>query len=51
MGKPGLPAPAGSMLTKGDKTDSEAVPLGHNKPTEKESANYYMLLDGQDRTF
>jgi hypothetical protein len=27
MGKPGLPAPAGSMLTKGDKTDSEAVPL------------------------
>jgi hypothetical protein len=27
MGKPGLPAPAGSMLTKGDKTDSEAVLL------------------------
>jgi hypothetical protein len=27
MGKPGLPAPAGSMLTKGDKTESEAIPL------------------------
>jgi hypothetical protein len=27
MGKPGLPAPAGSMLTKGDKKESEAVPL------------------------
>jgi hypothetical protein len=27
MGKPGLPAPVGSMLTKGDKKDSEAVPL------------------------
>jgi hypothetical protein len=27
LGKPGLPAPAGSMLTKGDKTESEAVPL------------------------
>jgi hypothetical protein len=27
MGKPGLPAPAGSMLTKGDKHDIEAVPL------------------------
>jgi hypothetical protein len=27
MGKPGLPAPTGSMLTKGDKKDSEAVPL------------------------
>jgi hypothetical protein len=27
MGKPGLPAPAGSILTKGDKTESEAVPL------------------------
>jgi hypothetical protein len=27
MGKPGLPAPIGSMLTKGDKTYSEAVPL------------------------
>jgi hypothetical protein len=27
MGKPGIPAPAGSVLSKGDKTDSEAVPL------------------------
>jgi hypothetical protein len=27
MGKPGIPAPAGSVLSKGDKTESEAVPL------------------------
>jgi hypothetical protein len=27
MGKPGLPAPAGLMLTKGDKKESEAVPM------------------------
>jgi hypothetical protein len=27
MGKLGIPAPAGSVLSKGDKTESEAVPL------------------------
>jgi hypothetical protein len=27
MGKPGLPGPAGSMLGKGNKIESEAVPL------------------------
>jgi hypothetical protein len=27
MGKPGLPVPAGSMLSKGDKIESEALPL------------------------
>jgi aldehyde:ferredoxin oxidoreductase len=29
MGKPGTPAPAGSVLSKEDKTECEAVPLAH----------------------
>jgi hypothetical protein len=27
MGKPHIPAPAGSVLSKGDKTECEAIPL------------------------
>jgi hypothetical protein len=50
MGKPGLPAPAGSMLTKGNKYDSKAVPHWHNKPAGKELANFYMSIDGRDQT-
>jgi hypothetical protein len=46
MGKPGIPAPAGSVLRKGDKTKSEVIPLAQqayrlSKPITKELVNYY----------
>jgi hypothetical protein len=49
MGKPGIQAPAGLVLSKGDKTESEAVPLAQ-QAYRKDSVNYYTWQDGRDRT-